>query len=49
MATNVYGKGRVFVIGDPWLYNEYVDGRRIPLEYQNYQAAKDLAKWALGK
>jgi len=49
MATNVYGKGRVFVIGDPWLYNEYVDGRRIPLEYQNYHAAKDLAKWALGK
>ncbi|MBK6975891.1 MAG: glycoside hydrolase family 88 protein [Cytophagaceae bacterium] len=49
MATNVYGKGRVFVIGDPWLYNEYVDGRKIPMEYQNYQAAKDLARWALGK
>lgn len=47
MATATYGKGKVFVIGDPWLYNEYVDGRRIPSLYQNYQAAKDLAKWLL--
>ncbi|MCP9770224.1 glycoside hydrolase family 88 protein [Lacihabitans sp. LS3-19] len=49
MAATNFGKGRVFVIGDPWLYNEYVDGRRIPKEYQNYQAAKDLAKWVLNK
>ena len=49
MAATIFGKGRVFVIGDPWLYNEYVDGRRIPKDYQNYQAAKDLAKWVLDK
>jgi unsaturated rhamnogalacturonyl hydrolase len=26
MAVAKYGKGTVFVLGDPWLYNEYVDG-----------------------
>ena len=47
MATSKYGNGKVFVVGDPWLYNEYVDGRKIPKEYQNFQAAKDLAIWLL--
>lgn len=47
MATARLGKGRVFVLGDPWLYNEYVDGRKIPAVYQNFQAAKDLATWLL--
>ncbi|MGR3811998.1 glycoside hydrolase family 88 protein [Jiulongibacter sp. NS-SX5] len=49
MVTVPYKKGHVTVIGDPWLYNEYVDGRRIPDRYQNFQAAKDLAKWLLTK
>ena len=49
MATAKYGKGTVFVIGDPWLYNEYVDGRKVPigLGYENFKASKDLAKWLL--
>jgi unsaturated rhamnogalacturonyl hydrolase len=47
MAVSNVGKGKVFVIGDPWLYNEYTDGRRIPSLYENHNAAKDLAKWAL--
>lgn len=47
MATARVGKGTVFAIGDPWLYNEYTDGRRIPIEYQNFQAGKDLATWLL--
>lgn len=42
-----YGKGTVFAVGDPWFYNEYVDGRKLPAEYQNYQAAEDLVKWLL--
>lgn len=42
------GKGTVFAVGDPWLYNEYTDGRKIPAEYENFQAAKDLARWLLG-
>lgn len=47
MAVAKHGKGTVFVIGDPWLYNEYVDGRRLPLEFENFNAAQDLAKWLI--
>jgi len=49
MATANVGKGRVFLLGDPWLYNEYVDGRKIPASFENFQAAKDLATWLLSK
>ncbi len=45
IAVSKHGKGTVFVIGDPWLYNEYVDGRRLPADLQNFQAAQDLARW----
>jgi unsaturated rhamnogalacturonyl hydrolase len=48
MGVAKVGKGTVFAVGDPWLYNEYTDGRRIPLIYENFSAAKDLAKWLLG-
>ncbi|MBL8183035.1 MAG: glycoside hydrolase family 88 protein, partial [Blastocatellia bacterium] len=47
IAMAKHGKGTVFAIGDPWLYNEYVDGRRLPAEFQNFAAARDLAKWLL--
>ncbi len=47
IAIAKHGKGTVFAIGDPWLYNEYVDGRRLPAELQNFAAARDLAKWLL--
>ncbi len=46
-AVAKYGKGMVLAIGDPWIYNEYVDGRKIPAEYQNYQGAEDLVKWLI--
>jgi unsaturated rhamnogalacturonyl hydrolase len=49
MAVAKYGKGTVFAVGDPWLYNEYVDGRRLPLEYENFRAANDLARWLLAQ
>ncbi len=45
MATAKFGKGTVFAVGDPWLYNEYLDGRKIPAEYQNFSAANELAIW----
>src|SRR5690606_15495685 len=45
MATTKYGKGTVFALGDPWLYNEYVDGRKLPAEFQNFQAAQELVSW----
>ena len=47
MATAKVGKGTVFAIGDPWLYNEYTDGRKIPAKLENFQAGKDLATWLL--
>ncbi|WP_293889283.1 MULTISPECIES: glycoside hydrolase family 88 protein [unclassified Sphingobacterium] len=45
IATAKYGKGTVFAIGDPWLYNEYTDGRKLPKEYENFTAANDLVQW----
>lgn len=45
MATARYGKGTVFAVGDPWLYNEYVDGSRIPAEYENYKGMEELVNW----
>lgn len=47
-AIAQYGKGIVFAVGDPWLYNEYVNGR-LPAGYDNDNAARDLAKWLLAQ
>jgi unsaturated rhamnogalacturonyl hydrolase len=47
MSVSKLGKGTVFAVGDPWFYNEYTDGRKIPLEYENYKAAEDLVRWLL--
>lgn len=45
MSVTKFGKGTVFVIGDPWLYNEYVDGRKLPANYKNYEAGQELVNW----
>jgi unsaturated rhamnogalacturonyl hydrolase len=47
MAMARIGKGTVFAVGDPWIYNEYTDGRKLPARYENFQAAMDLVQWAL--
>jgi len=47
MATARIGKGTVFAVGDPWFYNEYLDGRKLPAEYENFNAANDLVKWII--
>ena len=48
MAVSKYGKGMVFAVVDPWVYNEYVDRRnRLPVEYDGFAAAIDLAGWAV--
>lgn len=49
IATAQYGKGKVLAVGDPWLYNEYLDNRKLPLEYENFKAASDLVQWLLKK
>ena len=45
MAAAKYGKGSVFAVVDPWLYNEYTDGRKKLPEQDNYAAGKELVQW----
>lgn len=47
IAISRFGKGKVLAVGDPWLYNEYVDGRKIPAKFKNFEAAHELAAWLL--
>jgi unsaturated rhamnogalacturonyl hydrolase len=47
MATAKFGKGTVFAAVDPWLYNEYTDGRNLPTTYDNFAAGKELVRWVL--
>jgi unsaturated rhamnogalacturonyl hydrolase len=47
MAIAKYGKGTVFATVDPWLYNEYTDGRKLPADYDNFGAGKELARWLI--
>ncbi|MFH0990592.1 MAG: GDSL-type esterase/lipase family protein [bacterium] len=49
MAVSAFGKGTVVAVGDPWLYNEYFDDRKLPPEYENWKAAKNLFQWLLEK
>jgi hypothetical protein len=47
MADARYGRGHVFAVGDPWLYNEYIDARRLPAGYDNARAGENLFRWLL--
>ena len=49
MATAHLGKGAVFAVGDPWLYNEYTDGRKLPPKFRNLKAGEDLIRWSLAQ
>ena len=49
MAIAKFGKGRVIALGDPWIYNEYLNGKRLPKEFENFKAAKNLVVWLLQK
>jgi unsaturated rhamnogalacturonyl hydrolase len=49
MASAKYGKGTVFATVDPWLYNEYTDGRNLQSEYDNFAAGKELVRWILAQ
>ena len=42
IAENKFGKGYVFAIGDPWIYNEYMDHDRLPVSFENRKAAENL-------
>lgn len=49
MANTKYGKGTVFAIGDPWIYNEYIVKDRLNASFQNGTAAIELTDWLIAK
>lgn len=48
IAENRVGKGYVFAIGDPWIYNEYIDHALLPESFDNKKAAENLTELLLG-
>lgn len=47
MAENKYGKGFVVAVGDPWIYNEYIDHGRLTTDFENRKAAENLTAYLL--
>ena len=45
VAVIKVGKGTVLLVGDPWLYNEYMSRGRLPKDFQNDQAGEDIINW----
>ena len=46
-AVAKVGKGTVFALGDPWCYNEYIDGKKLPADFTNYHGTEEWVKWLL--
>jgi len=46
IAVSRVGKGVVLGVVDPWIYNEYADGRKMR-DYKGFEAAVDIAGWAV--
>jgi len=44
-ATAHVGKGIVFAVGDPWIYNEYIDNHILPAPFQNMEGATAWVSW----
>ncbi len=49
IAESTFGKGYILAIGDPWIYNEYIDHDRLPESFENRKAAENLTELLLGK
>lgn len=49
MGWAKYGKGFVVGVTDPWLYNEYTDGRKpkMPAIYNNFSGGREFIRWVL--
>jgi hypothetical protein len=43
MATSTKGTGTVFALGDPWLYNEYINSR------DNFRSGTNVIQWLLAQ
>jgi unsaturated rhamnogalacturonyl hydrolase len=49
IATAQYGKGTVLAVVDPWLYNEYTDGRKRPPIHDNFAASREVVAWLIAQ
>ncbi len=49
IAETQFGKGYVLAVGDPWLYNEYIDHILLPESFENLKAANNLVDLLLRK
>lgn len=49
MAEANYGKGYVFAVGDPSLYNEYIDHLMLPDDFENLKTARNLVELLFAK
>jgi unsaturated rhamnogalacturonyl hydrolase len=49
MAISQLGRGRVFAVGDPWLYNEYINTQVEGRNVANPRAAANLVRWLLSQ
>jgi len=49
IAEVPFGKGYVLAVGDPWLYNEYIDHAMLPADFENLKAANNLTELLLSK
>lgn len=49
IAESSLGKGYVLAVGDPWLYNEYIDHVLLPADFENLKAANNLTEFLLSK
>jgi unsaturated rhamnogalacturonyl hydrolase len=47
MAVAHVGRGLVYANVDPWVYNEYTDGRKNPMGEQNFAGGLELTKWIM--
>ncbi len=47
MADARYGRGLVVAVTDPWLYNEYTDGKKLPAIYDQYAAGHEFVRWVV--
>jgi len=49
IAEVALGKGYVLAVGDPWLYNEYIDHAYLPASFENLKVANNLVDLLLSK
>jgi unsaturated rhamnogalacturonyl hydrolase len=49
MTVTHAGRGLVYANVDPWVYNEYTDGRKAPLGEDNFAGGLELTRWLVSE